>query len=118
MLRASATTTETDVDINGINGNADAAAVGVEFGPELMQFAEAVATRDPDALQDSRANLRAVAGTEVLVDAAGVAANFQRMVRIADSMGIPVDDTESELGKSVRAELNLARFASAKNTFS
>jgi hypothetical protein len=53
----------------------------------------------------------------VLVDAAGVAANFQRMVRIADSMGIPIDDTESDLGKSVRSELDLGRFASAQNTF-
>ena len=30
--------------------------------------------------------------------AAGVAANFQRMVRIADATGIPVDDLTSELG--------------------
>ena len=49
-------------------------------------------------------------------DAAGVAANFQRMVRIADSMGIPVDDMEQELGQAVRAELDLTRFASAANT--
>ena len=117
MLRASATTTETEVDISGINGDAAAAAVGVMYGPELMHFAEAVATRDINELEKARSALRATAGTEVLVDAAGVAANFQRMVRIADSMGIPVDDTESELGKSVRAELNLERFASAQNTF-
>jgi hypothetical protein len=39
------------------------------------------------------------------------------MVRIADSMGIPIDDTESDLGKSVRSELDLERFASAQNTF-
>ena len=117
MLRASATTTETEVDITAINGDAAAAAVGVEFGPELMAFAEAVARREPQELEHSRNTLRSNAGTDVLVDAAGVAANFQRMVRIADSMGIPVDDTESDLGKSVRAELDLARFASAQNTF-
>lgn len=117
MLRASATTTETEVDINGINGDAAAADVGLEFGAELMGFAEAVATRDADELARARTALRTSAGTDVLVDAAGVAANFQRMVRIADSMGIPIDDTESDLGKSVRAELNLGRFASAQNTF-
>ncbi len=117
MLRASATTRETEVNINGINGNVAAADVGVEFGAELMQFAEAVATRNQAGLEHSRTALRSIAGTDVLVDAAGVAANFQRMVRIADSMGIPIDDTESDLGKSVRSELDLGRFTSAQNTF-
>ena len=51
-----------------------------------------------------------------MVEAAGVAANFQRMVRIADSMGIPVDDMEQELGQAVRAELDLTKFTSAANT--
>jgi hypothetical protein len=53
----------------------------------------------------------------VVVDAAGVAANFQRMVRIADSVGIPVDDMESEFGKETRAELSLEKFHSAQNSF-
>ncbi|MEM7290925.1 MAG: alkylhydroperoxidase-related (seleno)protein, partial [Pseudomonadota bacterium] len=48
--------------------------------------------------------------------AAGVAANFQRMVRIADSIGIPIDDMTTELGQSVRDELELTRFHSAQNT--
>ena len=44
MLRASAITTNTEVDIQGVNDDASAAAKGVEFGSELMKFAEAVAT--------------------------------------------------------------------------
>ena len=51
-----------------------------------------------------------------MVDAAAVAANFQRMVRIADSMGIPIDDKNVEAGASIRQELELSRFASAQNT--
>lgn len=117
MLRASSMTTDTEVNLQGVNGDADAAAVGVEYGKELMLLGEAVASRNLDLLEESRAALLAVAGEAVLVDAAGVAANFQRMVRIADSMGIPVDDMETDLGKAVRAELNLTRFASAENTF-
>ena len=50
------------------------------------------------------------------MDAAGVAANFQRMVRIADSMGIPVDDMASELSQSIRSELELTRFEGARNS--
>ena len=52
----------------------------------------------------------------MLVDAAGVAANFQRMVRIADAMGIPIDDMTTELGQQVRQELDLARYETAQNS--
>ena len=117
MLRVSAMTTESDVDIQAINGNESAAAVGVEFGPELMKFAESVASGNEDDLEQARQALLTAAGPEVLVDAAGVAANFQRMVRIADAAGIPVDDMEIGLGKEVRAQLDLDKFATAQNSF-
>lgn len=116
MLRASSMTTKTDVDLQGVNGDQEAATVGIPYGKELMLLAEAVATGNQELLKETRQNLVHQAGASVLVDAAGVAANFQRMVRIADSMGIPVDDMESDLGKSVRSELDLTRFASAANT--
>ena len=116
MLRASAMTTDTEIDIQGVNGDAAAAAQGIQYGAELMSFAEAVATRDEAGLQSARQQLLDRAGPAVLVDAAGVAANFQRMVRIADSMGIPVDNMDTELGKGVREELELFQFASAQNS--
>ncbi len=117
MLRVSAKTTATDIDIQGIGGDSRGADQGIEFGAQLMQFAESVATRDAQALRSTREALLRAAGPQVLVDAAGVAANFQRMVRIADSIGIPYDDTGSSLGRQVREELNLTEFASAQNTF-
>ena len=116
MLRVSAQTTETEIDVQGIAGDAEGAAVGIEFGAELMRFGEAVAQRDAGAMDAAREKLLDEAGPSALVEAAGVAANFQRMVRIADSIGIPVDDMSSELGQSVRTELALDRFASAQNT--
>ncbi len=118
MLRVSAQTNETDIDIQGVGGNAASADQGIEFGAELMQFAEAVARRDQAALPIARQALLDAAGSKVLVDAAGVAANFQRMVRIADSIGIPYDDTRSELGQQVRDDLQLTSFATAQHTFS
>ena len=116
MLRVSAMTTETEIDISAVDGDEQSAARGIEFGPELMRFAESVARKDAQGLTQSRQALLNAAGPNVLVDAAGVAANFQRMVRIADSIGIPVDDMESEIGQQVRQELTLERFASAQNT--
>ena len=116
MLRVSAMTTETEVDLQGVNGDAASAALGIEYGTELMSFAESLAQRDESGLARSRTALRQAAGDEVLVDAAGVAANFQRMVRIADSIGIPFDNMQSDFANSIQTELNLARFASAQHS--
>lgn len=115
MLRVSAKTTGTEIDLAAINGDAAGAAVGIEFGTELMRFAESVARRDDD-LDHHRQALLEAAGAAVLVDAAGVAANFQRMVRIADAIGIPVDDMTTELGQEVRRELGIERFPSARHS--
>jgi hypothetical protein len=112
----SADLTNTDVDLQMINGDEAATAGGVEFARELMKFAEAVASRDEDALKQTRDELAQAAGPEVLVDAAGVAANFQRMVRIADSAGIPIDERNMVLSSGIFTALNLQRFESAGNT--
>ena len=116
MLRVSAMTTETEVDLQGVNGDAASAALGIEYGTELMSFAESLAQRDESGLARSRTALRQAAGDKVLVDAAGVAANFQRMVRIADSIGIPFDNMQSDFANSIQTELNLVRFASAQHS--
>ena len=117
MLRASAQSVETEVDIQGINGDASSADQGIQYGTQLMQFAEAVARRDQDALPVARQALLAEAGPQVLVDAAGVAANFQRMVRIADSIGIPYDNATSQMSQDIEKELGLSSFASAQHTY-
>ena len=116
MLRVSSQTTKTEIDLEGVNGDEAGATRGIEFGAELMRFAEAVARRDSVALPAAREALLQRAGPAVLVDAAGVAANFQRMVRIADSIGIPVDNLDTDLSREVRAALRLERFHSAQNT--
>ena len=116
MLRASAFKNQIDVDIQSIRGDLQSAEQGIKFGAQLLAFAEAVAHRDTQAIITTRTALLNAAGPLVVIDAAGVAANFQRMVRIADSIGIPVDDMTTDLGQSIRQELELERFASAQNT--
>ena len=116
MLSMSADLTHTDVDLQMINGDEAATAGGVEFARELMKFAEAVASRDEEALRQTREALVQAAGEDVLVDAAGVAANFQRMVRIADAAGIPIDERNMTRSAGIRAELDLQRFGTASNT--
>ncbi len=108
--------TETTIDINMINGERKQDVSDIEYGQQLMEFPETLASGNESDLSAARSQLLSIAGPEVLVDAAGVAANFQRMVRIADSMGIPVDTTDSELSNNIRQELDLYRFASAENS--
>jgi hypothetical protein len=107
---------EQDVDLQMINGHGSAAGGGVKYGEELMHFAGCIASRDETELTSARDNLQRVAGPEVVTDAAAVAANFQRMVRIADSTGIPLDPVSSALSKDARESLNLESFQSASNT--
>ena len=116
MLSLSADITESDVDLRMVNGDETALAGDIRHGLVLMKFAEAVASRNEEALSHARQQLLQEAGAEVLVDAAAVAANFQRMVRIADSTGIPLDELSAAVSVGVRKELNLERFASAQNT--
>ena len=58
----------------------------------------------------------ATLGAARLVDAAGVIGNFQRMVRIADSTGIPVDGRMAEMSEGVRDQLGLNELPSARLT--
>jgi hypothetical protein len=116
MLSLSANKTDTTVDLQMVNGSAASDAQQQPFASELASFAEAVAERDSAKIDRTRNELIAVAGEVVMVDAAAVAANFQRMVRIADSMGIPIDEKNVEVGAGIRQALDLSRFASAQNT--
>ena len=81
----------------------------------LIAFAEAVVGSDDVALAQAREAVITAMSAAALVDAAGVASNFERMVRIADSTGISLDDRMAQLTKTVRDELQLERFAGSKN---
>ena len=51
-----------------------------------------------------------------MVDAAGVIANFQRMVRIADGTGIPLDKRVVALTADLRDELGLNDYPTVRLT--
>lgn len=94
----------------------DSAAPDVAHAGALLAFAEAIVGDDDEALASARAQLLEAAGPEALVDAAAVASNFMRMVRIADSTGISLDGAMDVMSQELRAELGIDRFGSAANT--
>jgi hypothetical protein len=87
-----------------------AASSGVEHGTVLLAFAEAMVGEDEDALTHVRHAVIEVMSPAAMVDAAGVASNFERMVRIADATGIPLDARMQVLSQEVRDALHLERF--------
>jgi len=92
------------------------AASGVAHGERLLSFADALVGEDEVALERAREELAAALGPEGLVDAAAVASNFERMVRIADGTGIPLDAPIRLVAAGLPGELGIACFGSAANT--
>ena len=115
MLRESSQRSGTldNLNLQGtVNPDADS---GVPQGSLLTAFAEA-AVRRTDALPGLRHQIVAELGLQELVDAAGIVANFQRMVRIADGCGIPLDEFTKDATDDCRDELGIHEYASAANT--
>jgi hypothetical protein len=88
----------------------------VAHAEALVGFAEALVARDDTALARARDEVLEKLGPGGLVDTAAVASNFQRMVRIADSTGIPLDAPVTAMTGDIRGELELDRFGSSVNT--
>ena len=106
----------TSADLHGVTDGKAAAASGVTHAAALVSFAEAVVGGDDETLKQARAELLGRVGPEGLVDAAAVVGNFQRMVRIADGTGIPLDASLEMMTTELRHELGIDRFGSAVNT--
>lgn len=116
MLRVSSQYHGDEVDLTAVVDSKAASASGVEHAEVLVKFAEAVLSDDEGGLEGAREVVRKEMGEAALVDSAAVVANFQRMVRIADATGIPLDSHLDALSGSVREELDLGRFGSSVNT--
>jgi hypothetical protein len=116
LLRASSEISGTRVDLHAVTEAEAAAASGVAHAASLVAFADAAVRGDDETLAGARDELLEKVGPEGLVDAAAVVGNFQRMVRIADSTGIPLDAPMHLITEDLRAELGIDRYASADNT--
>ena len=82
---------------------------GVPHGRALLEFAAAVVDGREASLKHARRALRAEMGDAGVADAAAVASNFERMVRIADSIGIELGDWMESFTEEVRTDLALDR---------
>jgi len=110
LLRAGSQ--QSQVDFSAITRGASAEVAGVDHGAELIAFADAAVARSPEVGTAREAVQKSLGDAEV-VDAAAVIANFQRMVRIADGIGIPLDEPMDAISADLRHEIGIDEFASA-----
>lgn len=90
---------------------------GVAHGELLSELAElSLDQSNADRLAAVRQKIVDTMSPEALVDAVAVIGNFQRMVRIADGTGIPLDTPVALMSADLRAELGYNGLGSAKNT--
>ena len=111
MLRASIEFYGRDGDLAAVTDGSKVGDAGIPHGERLTTFAEAAVQGDSAELATARDALRDAIGSAGLVDAAAVVGNFQRMVRIADSTGIPLDGVMLTLSEDFREDIGLEGFA-------
>ena len=114
LLGASSQLTDTPVNLKAITSGGNERS-GVPAEAVLLAFTDAVVT-DSAELASARAALFAELGSLALVDAAGVIGNFERMTRIADGTGIPLDARMADATEEIRAALGINGFGSADIT--
>ena len=116
LLRASGETDGDGVDVRAVTDDAAAAASGIAHAEVLLRFTEAAVRGSDEELASARISARNAVGPAGLVDAAAVVGNFQRMVRIADATGIPLDAPVNAMSADMRSDLGIDRYGSAANS--
>ncbi len=110
VLRASGEKDGEDFDLHSVvgSGNGDA---GVLHGKLLLSFADAVVGDDDAKLGRVRAEPVEVLGEAAFVDAAGTAASFNLVVRVADATGIPIDEFKADAAQEILNDLGVEKFS-------
>lgn len=109
LLRASGEHDGARLEVDAVVDGGD--VDGVRNASILLAYAEAIVRREPLMRARTRAQVIEQMGVDALVDAAAVASNFERMVRIADATGITLGERLREPTAEARRDLALDRFA-------
>jgi hypothetical protein len=109
MLRESVNTSGQNYEFKAVTGMAETES-DIPEAALLADFAEAVVNRDATTIDQLRAQIVERLGEAEAVDAAAIAAAFHGFVRVADSTGIPVDETRDAATAEIRAEIGIDAF--------
>ena len=112
-------------ELNGVKTNLQAITQGseVDSGVAHGQLLSRLVEMTLDTTDDNSESLATLRNeivdamsAEALVDASAIIGNFQRMVRIADGTGIPLDKPVAILSAGLRKKLGFNEFGSANLT--
>ena len=116
FLRVSSQAQNKEINLDVIiQGNASSQDSLIPDSEVLVDFAEAIVDGNPLKIETTREVLTQQMCEQAMIEAAGVASNFQRMVRIADATGIPLGGFE-EMSVEIRRELELDDFLLQKQS--
>ena len=114
MLSTSVYQTKSEIiDMTGLTDLKVGSLASVPNSKELIGFCDAFMSRNSGDLDHARTELLASLGEEAVVEVAGIVSNFQRMNRIANGTGIPIDPAANEKGEERRNAMNDALGISA-----
>jgi hypothetical protein len=108
-----------NIDLNGLTDPDCTEIKGIPNSEILLKYSNAFMGEDADELASVRQQLANEISPEAMVDAAAIASNFQRMVRIADSTGIPLESMGDDMDAKVEElnqQLGINKYVSAANT--
>ena len=108
-----------EIDLDGITDPACTEIKGIPYSEVLLKFANALMQRDDEALAKARNALVKEMGAAAMIDAAAVASNQQRMVRIADATGIPLESMGDEMdamAEEMNEQLGINDYLSKANS--
>lgn len=102
--------------MQALRDNDAAAGSGLANAEALLEWIDAAMSLDVAETAKTRQRVFDEMGVEAMVDAAAVMGNFERMTRIADGTGIPLDAPVNILGADLQDDLGLHEFQSAQNS--
>ena len=80
-------------------------------GDLLIRYADAVLSGEGEAITQARDGLQAALGPEAVVDAAAVISMFQLNDRVADAIGIPLEERTAQARIEIGTVLGIAQLA-------
>ena len=116
MLREGIEAKGQSINLDGLTDPDVTFIEGIPNSEALLKLANAFMGNDQAALAAARKFLADDMSPEAMVDAIGVASNFQRMVRIADSTGIPSEETMMVMSEDPCETLGINDYATAANS--
>lgn len=115
LLRASGEHSGDDYDLSALLGKSGDDS-GIPNAGILLEFAEAAVGADPARLDAARAAVIEAMGGAACADAAGVAALFNAIDRVADATGIPLEADKAAMTEGMRAQLGIDEFGAVSQT--